>query len=237
MKKVIIITGPTASGKTKLALKIAKKFNGEIISADSRQIYKELNIGTDKIKKGERMGVSHYLLDLISLKKKFTVFQYQKLAQEAIEKILKKGKIPIVCGGSYFYIKCLKDGLLFPAVKPDWKLRKKLEKKSTRELFSLLKKLDPKRAKNIDKNNPRRLIRALEIIIKSRKKIPSLSQKPLPYNFLTIAIEKNLPSLKKNIEKRFKKWLKEGLINEAKKIKKLKLNQERIKELGLHYQV
>ena len=125
MKKLIVILGPTASGKTDLSIKLAKKFNGEIISADSRQVYKRMDIGTNKITKKEMQGVPHYLLDVASPKRRFTVVQYQKLALKAIERIYKKNKIPFLVGGTGFYIQAIVDGIVIPRVKPDWKLRKK----------------------------------------------------------------------------------------------------------------
>jgi len=147
-KKMIVVLGPTSSGKTDLAVKLAKKFNGEIISADSRQVYKKMDIGTGKVTKKEAKDIPHYLLDVASPKKTFTVAQYKKLAQKAIEKIFKKNKIPILCGGTGFYIQAVIDNLIFPKVAPDWELRKKLEKKSAEQLYKILRKLDPRRANN-----------------------------------------------------------------------------------------
>ena len=234
-KKLIVILGPTASGKSGLAVKLAKKFNGEIISADSRQVYKGMDIGTGKVTKKEMEGIFHYLLDVVSPKRRFTVFQYRKLAINAINKILKKGKIPVLCGGTGFYIQAVVDGILIPEVPPDWKLRKKLEKKSLKELFFQLKKLDPKRAKKIDKKNPRRLIRALEVIIKTKKPIPALKKKPLPYPVLMLGIKKDFQTLKKLIKGRLLKRLKKGMIAEVKKLKKSGVSWKRLEDFGLEY--
>jgi len=235
--KLVVILGPTASGKSDLAVKIAEKFNGEVISADSRQVYKGLDIGTGKITKKETKGIPHYLLDVANPKRKFTVVQYRNLAMEVIDKILKKNKIPILCGGTGFYIQAIVDGILIPEVTPDWKLRKKLEKKSVKGLYEILKKLDPRRAKTIEKENPRRLIRAIEIVLKTKKPVPSLKKNPLPYPVLMLGIKKQDKELKNLIKKRFLKWLKLGLIAEVKKIKKIGLSWKRIEEFGLHYQV
>ena len=236
IKKLIVILGPTASGKSALAIKLAKKFRGEIISADSRQVYKGLDIGTGKITKKERRGIPHHLLDVASPKKRFTVVQYQKLALKAIEKIFKNGKIPILCGGTGFYIQAVVDGILIPEVRPDWKLRKELERKTAKELFNRLKKLDPRRAKTIEKKNKRRLIRALEIV-KKIGRVPILRKRPLPYPVLMIGVRKSPEELKKLIKKRFLKWLKIGLIAEVKKLRKLNLSWKKIEDFGIHYQV
>src|SRR3989344_5030398 len=161
--KIIVILGPTASGKSNLAVELAKKFNGEIISADSRQLYKGMDIGTGKITKKEMCGIPHHLLDVVSPKTKFDVARYQKLAHKKIADILKRGKLPIVCGGTGLYIKAIVENPRYPDIPPDWKLRKKLEKLSAEKLFSMLKKLDRARAKTIDNENPHRLISAIEI--------------------------------------------------------------------------
>lgn len=234
MKKIIAIVGPNASGKSNIAVKIAKRFNGEIISADSRQVYKGMNLGSGKITKKEMRGIPHYLLDVASPKRTFSVAQYKKLAEKAIKKILRKKKIPILCGGTGFYIQAVVDDISFPPVKPDWQLRKKLEKKSTKELFEILKKLDPNRAKKIDKNNPRRLIRAIEIVKKTKKPVPEI-KKESKYDVLMIGIKKEKEELKKLIEKRLKKRLKQGMIKEVENLKKSGISWKKLESFGLEY--
>ena len=219
LKKLIAIVGPTASGKSSFAVKLAKKNNGEIISVDSQQVYKGMDIGTGKISKKQMKGVLHYMIDIVSPKKQLSVVEYKKLALEVIDKIYKKGKIPILCGGTGFYIRAIVDGLIIPEVKPDWKLRKELEKKSTEELFKTLKKLDPKRAKNIDSKNRRRLIRAIEIIKKTGKPVPVLEKQP-KFEVLYIGIRKSLPEMRKSINKRIDKMIKSGLEKEVKNLVK-----------------
>ncbi|MFA6601514.1 MAG: tRNA (adenosine(37)-N6)-dimethylallyltransferase MiaA, partial [Candidatus Paceibacterota bacterium] len=160
---LLIILGPTATGKSDLAVSLARKLNGEIISADSRQVYRGLNIGTGKITKKEMGGIKHYLLDVADPKKTFDVTQYVGLAEKAISEIVAKDKLPIICGGTGYYISALVDGIVFPDVPPNPNLRAKLKLKSTSQLGIILKKLDPERYETIDKKNPRRLLRAIEI--------------------------------------------------------------------------
>lgn len=229
-----MILGPTASGKSALAVKLAKKIGGEILSADSRQVYKGLNIGSGKITKKETGGINHYCLDIVSPKKVFTVVDFKKCADKAIEKIFTKNKTPIIVGGTGLYIQAVVDNIVLPEVKPNWKLRKELENKTTEEMFAILKKLDPERAKNIDAKNHRRLIRAIEIA-KSLGKVPNL-EAPLPsWGALQIGIKMPEKILKKNIEKRIKKMLKDGLVAETKKLRKSVLSWKRIYELGFEY--
>ena len=230
-----MILGPTASGKSALAVKLAKKINGEIISADSRQVYKGLNIGSGKITKKEMSGIPHYCLDIVSPKKIFTVADFKKCAEKAIEKIFTKNKIPIIVGGTGLYIQAIVDNIILSEVKPNWKLRKELEKKTTEEMFKMLKKLDPERAKNIDAKNPRRLIRAIEIAKKLGKtpKLKPMSRRDLDIRQIGIKLPDEI--LKKNIEKRIKKMLKGGLVAETKKLRKSGLSWKRIYELGFEY--
>jgi len=233
--KLIVILGPTASGKTNLSIKLVKKFKGEIISADSRQVYKGLDIGSGKITKSQMKGVKHHLLDIANPKRKFTVAQYQKLALKKIKQIQGKGRLPFLVGGTGFYIQSIVDGIVMPEVKPDWKLRKKLEKKTTQELFLMLKKLDPARAKTIDAKNPHRLIRAIEIVLKTGKPIQAVRRlTSYSLNVLQIGIKKSPKELKKAIHKRLLKRV-AGIIAEVKKLHKSGLSFKRLEELGLEY--
>jgi len=235
---LIVILGPTASGKTDLSIKLAKKFKGEVISADSRQVYKGMDIGTGKITKKEMRGIPHHLLDVANPKKIFTVAQYQKLALTAIKKIQKKNKVPILVGGTGFYIQSVVDGIVVPEVKPDWKLRKKLERRPVLELFQMLTELDPARAKNIDQNNPRRVIRALEIILKTGKPVPALEGQTFQCSVLEIGVRKSHDELKKNINERLLERLKGGtMVSEVKKLRKSGLSWKRLEEFGLEYRL
>jgi len=217
--KLIAIVGPTASGKSAFAIKMAKKINSEIVSADSRQIYKGMNIGTGKTTKKEMQDIPHHMINIASPKKQFSVTEYKKLALQTIDKIYKRGKMPILCGGTGFYIRAVVDNIVIPEVKPDWKLRKELENKTEKELFKKLKKLDPDRTKNIDAKNKRRLIRALEIVIKTDKPIPQLKTSP-KFDIQYIRIKKSPAELKKLINKRVDKMIKMGLEKEVKKLVK-----------------
>jgi tRNA dimethylallyltransferase len=237
--KLIVIVGPTASGKSDLAVKIAKKINGEVISADSRQVYKGLNIGTGKITKKEMKGVKHHLLDVCSPKKRFTVSDFIIRTNKTIVQIVRENKIPIVCGGTGFYIDALLGDKQIPAVAPNLKLRKQLEKKSVEELFKILKKLDPERAKNIDAQNPRRLVRAIEIC-KAIGKVPShfaKASRDKTYDVLKIGIKIEEKELKKRINKRIEKWFKMGLLKEVWNLHKKGLSWKRMGEIGLEYKI
>jgi tRNA dimethylallyltransferase len=234
-KKIIVILGPTASGKSELAVQLALKFKAEIISADSRQVYKKMDIGTGKVTKKEMKNIPHHLLDVASPKRKFTVSQYQKLAFKKINQLFKKNKLVIVCGGTGFYIQAVVDGILIPQVKPDWQLRKKLEKLPIEKLYLKLKKLDPERARIIDQKNKRRLIRALEIVLKTKKPVPQLKKQKLPYPVLILGIKKEKQQLKKLISKRLLSRIKKGMIKEVKQLHQSGVSWKRLEEFGLEY--
>ncbi|MGC9031192.1 MAG: tRNA (adenosine(37)-N6)-dimethylallyltransferase MiaA [Minisyncoccia bacterium] len=243
LKKIIVILGPTASGKSKLAVDIAlwlkktKNIECEIISADSRQVYKEMNLGTGKITKKEMEGVKHHLLDIMSPKRQFTVVHFVKLAKKAINEIFKRKKIPVICGGTAFYIYALIDGISIPEVKPNLKLRKKLEKKNAQELFNILFKIDPERVNKIDKNNKRRLIRAIEIVKETKSQVPKIKYNPLPYPVIFLGIKKNKDELEKLIKKRLLLRIKKGMIEEVKKLRKMGVSWKRLNSFGLEYRI
>lgn len=277
MNKLIVILGPTSSGKSGLAIKLARKFRGEIISADSRQVYKGMDIGTgkipkDKIKKSRISdyefkahktntkfvirnseyysgGIKHYLLDVASPKKQFTVTDFQRLLKRAVAQIRSKDKTPFLVGGTAFYIYAAIDDWTIPEVKPNLKLRKMLEKKSTPELFAMLKKLDPKRAKTIDRHNPHRLIRALEIVKTTGKPVPVIlsEAKDLKKNssfanrriqndkILILGIKKSPNELRKLINRRVDQRLKQGMVAEVKKLHRQGVSFKKLEEFGLEY--
>lgn len=231
--KIIVILGQTATGKSDLAVEIAKEFNGEIISADSRQVYKGLNIGSGKITKREMKGVSHHLLDIVSPKSVFSVLQFQKKANKIISDISKRGKVPIIAGGTAFYIQSIVDNISIPEVKVNKELRKKLESQETVKLFKTLEKLDPQRAKNIDSKNKVRLIRAIEIA-KAIGKVPKVT-KNKKYESLQIGLYWPDNILKKRIYDRLIARLKNGMVGESRKLHKNGLSWKRMESLGLEY--
>lgn len=210
--KLIVITGPTASGKTELALFLAKKFGGEIIVADSRQLYKGMDIGTNKPTKKEQRSIPHALLDILTPKSRFTAYDFQKKATSAIRTTQKRGNIPFVVGGTGLYIRALIDGLDFAYTKPDVKKRETLEKLSLKALIARLRKIDPKKLLVIDQKNPRRLIRAIEIAENPH----SPYQKNIPhYDALQIALQVDRESLYKRINARVIQMMRQGLEKEV----------------------
>lgn len=231
--KALVIVGPTATGKSDLAVRLAKKLKGEVISADSRQVYKGLNIGSGKITKAEMKGVKHHLLDVADPKKQFSASDYKHLGRQALGEIIKRNKLPIIVGGTGFYIDTLTGRTSFTDVPPNKKLRKRLETKSAEELFALLKDKDPKRAKTIDSNNKVRLIRALEIAA-ALGSVPQTKPEKLPYDFIYIGLTLGKEVLEKNVLVRLKKRT-PGMITEAKKLHKEGLSWKRMEELGLEY--
>ena len=221
--KIIVIVGPTASGKSDLAIKLAGKFNSEIISADSRQIYRGMDIGTAKPAKTEIRKIPHHLIDIKNPDENYTVAQYKKDCLKAIKMVLAKNKIPVLVGGTGLYIKTIADNLEIPEVKPDFQLREKLEKelksKGLDYLYQKLIELDPEAAYIIDSKNPRRIVRALEITLKTEKPFSQQrkSGKKL-FNCLKIGISLPKEKLREKINKRADKILKNGLIKEVKNL-------------------
>lgn len=244
MNKIVVILGPTASGKSELAAQLAKKFNGEIISADSRQVYMGLNIGTGKVPMDNSKTksqnyyykkVRHHLIDVVSPKRQFSVAMFQKLGQKALQDIFRRGKLPIICGGTGFYIDALIYNYSLPAVLPQEALRRDLEKETTEALFEKLRKKDPKRARDIDRNNRRRLIRALEIVITTGSSVPPISERESIYSVLKIGIKKEPGSLRKLIAKRLRTRILGGMIEEVERLHDDGLSWKRMEELGLEY--
>lgn len=234
MQKIIVIVGPTASGKSSLAVKLAKKLKGEVISADSRQVYKGLDIGTGKITKKEMHGVPHHLLDVASPKKVFTANEFVELGRKAIDDIISRGKMPIICGGTGFYIDALLGRIALPAVPPNPKLRAQLAKKTAAQLFAMLTKLDPRRAKDIDAQNPVRLIRAIEIA-KALGNVPASKPEPLPYAIEWIGLKPDEKKLRTKIHKRLHDRMKYGMLREAERLHNAGLSYKRMDQLGLEY--
>ncbi|MEK7650031.1 MAG: tRNA (adenosine(37)-N6)-dimethylallyltransferase MiaA [Patescibacteria group bacterium] len=230
---IIVIAGPTTSGKSARALKLARRVRGEIVSADSRQVYRGLDIGTAKPNKKEQHAVPHHCIDIATPKKTLTVIEYQKIALRAVKKILAKGKTPIVVGGTGFYIDAILYDTAFPDVPPNAAQRGKLEKLSVAKLFVVLKKLDPERAKDIDAKNPRRLVRAIEIA-KALGHVPTLTKTPR-FDAKIILLDPPKATLQKNIARRTTRMLRAGLLDEVRKLVRTRIPRARILELGFEY--
>ena len=231
MCKIITVIGPTSSGKSDLAVHIAKQFNGEVISADSRQVYRGLDIGSGKITKEEMEGIPHHLLDVEDPKNVFTVANFKELAEQKIEEIISRDKVPIIAGGTGFYIDALIHNMSIPEVPPNEKLRENLEKKSIDELLKELEEKDPDRAETVDRSNKPRLIRALEIV-EVLGKVPQLKTNKR-YDVLQIGIKTD--ALREKIHNRLLRRIDEGMIEEIENLHKSGLTYERMEQLGLEY--
>ncbi len=233
--KIIAIVGPTASGKSDLAVELALRFNGEIISADSRQVYHGLDLGSGKITLEEMKGVPHHLLDVADPKTDtYTGSDFTKDANKSIEGILKREKLPIATGGTFFWLELLRGRKAAAPVPPNPTLRAELEKLSTEELFIRLKHKDEKRADNIDPHNRQRLIRSLEII-ESLGTVPPTPPTPSTYEWLIIGIDIDKETLRQRIELRLKKRLEMGMVTEVQKLLSAGVTAEKLISFGLEY--
>lgn len=233
--KIIVIVGPTASGKTALAIRLAKKYDGEIISADSRQVYRGMDIGTGKATRRERREVMHHLIDVASPKRTFTAADFRLRGRRAITQILRRGKTPIVCGGTGFYIDALLADTPLPEIPPRPLVRKKLELLSTEKLFALLEKKDPRRAAQIDPLNRRRLIRALEIIAATGKPVTLRHAERNEYRTLFIGLRPDPATLHRKIHIRLLARLRRGMIAEVQRLHDGGVGWKRLDDLGLEY--
>ncbi|PIR76509.1 MAG: tRNA (adenosine(37)-N6)-dimethylallyltransferase MiaA [Candidatus Magasanikbacteria bacterium CG10_big_fil_rev_8_21_14_0_10_42_10] len=246
LPKLIVILGPTAAGKTSWGLSLAKKYNGEIISADSRQIYKKMDIGTAK-PKGEwkRNGlrrsymiddIAHHIIDIVDPGKRFNVAEFRDKAVKYVKLIRKGGRVPFVIGGTGLYISSLVDNLHIPRIGPNKKLRQSLEEKSMEELHALFERMDPEGAKTIDKYNKRRLLRALEVCILSGEPFSIQKKKGEPlFNVLQIGITVPREELYARIDTRVDDMIKQGLVKEVEQLLKQKYSWQLPSMSGVGY--
>ncbi len=225
--------GPTASGKSALAVTLAKKFGGEIISADSRQVYRGLEIGSGAVTKKEMRGIRHHLLGIASPRRVFTAMQFVAAARRAIVSIARRGKILIIAGGTGFWIDALVYDFSLPEVKPNARLRRALAKKSVAQLLAILEKCDPRRAAEIEQKNPRRLIRAIEIA-RELGAVPRLTRQNA-YAVLWIGITPPHDTWTRRAMRRVHAMIRRGLLAETKKLIRQGVSEKRIREFGFEY--
>ncbi len=230
-QKLIVLTGPTAVGKSKLSIELAGKIGGEIISADSMQVYKYMDIGTDKISKEKMGNIPHHLIDFLDPKEDFNVFTFQKLVKEAIADISSRGKIPILVGGTGFYIQAVLYDIDFTETDEDNTIRHELEERVQREgtsgIYEELKSVDPESALLIHENNSKRVIRALEYYKKTGRKISEhnkeQSENVSPYDFYYFVLTDDREVLYSRIEKRVDEMIENGLVDEVKELRKMNI--------------
>ena len=236
LPKIIAIVGPTASGKSDLAILLARKFDGEIVSVDSRQVYRGMDLGSGKVTKSEQRMAPHHMLDIVNPGKTYTVAQFKKRAEREIDAILKRGHVPILVGGSHLYMRALLYNYSIPSVKPDAKYRKLLESKTTNQLLALLKKVDPPYYMKVDRQNRRRLIRELEVYHGSGKRFSSLTGEASPkYVALKIGIEVERETLYRRIDMRVDVRVGKGMIREVKHLMDSGASKRWLKSMGLEY--
>lgn len=233
---IIIIVGPTASGKSDLAVNLAQKIDAEIISADSRQVYRGMDIGTGKITRDEMRGIRHHLLDIENPKIEYNVSHFLRDTEKAIADIEARDKRVIICGGSTFWIEALLFGMTLPTVPPDKVFRAKWGTRSKDELMAYLKRLDPERAKTVDSNNRMRILRAIEIA-KTLGKVPPLqTDSTLELSrFKIIGLNPPVEELNQKIRTRLKARMKAGMVEEVKKLNRSGVSYERLESFGLEY--
>jgi len=243
MRPLIIITGPTAVGKTALSVRLAKAIGGEIISADSMQVYRHMDIGSAKIKKEEMDGVPHYLIDVLDPEEEFNVTVFQKMAKEAVEEIYSHSHIPIVAGGTGFYIQALLYDIDFTENGEDTSIRMELEKlgqeRGAEYLHNLLWDIDPDSAEEIHENNMKRVIRAIEYYRQTGERISEHNkrerEKKSPYDFLYYVVNTDRARLYERIDRRVDLMLEQGLVEEVMHLKDMGLTRDMVSMQGLGY--
>lgn len=243
MKPLVILTGPTAVGKTGLSIELAKKINAEIISADSMQVYKKMDIGTAKIMPSEMSKVKHYLIDILEPDEPFNVVLFQKYAKAALDEIYSKGKIPLVVGGTGFYIQALLYDIHFDENDDDKSYREELEQlaneKGNEYLHEMLEKIDPASAESIHPNNLKRVIRALEFYKKTGTPISKHneieSERKSPYNFEYFVLNDARSKLYDKIDRRVDMMLENGLVDEVRSLINCGYTKDLISMQGLGY--
>ena len=242
-KPLVILTGPTAVGKTKASIGLAKAIGGEIISADSMQVYKQMDIGSAKIKPSEMDGIPHYLVDILEPDEEFHVVLFQQMAKQAIQKIYEKGKIPILVGGTGFYIQAVLYDIDFSENEKDTSYREELEKlaqtKGAEYLHDLLREVDEKSAQDIHANNVKRVIRALEYFHQTGEKISEHNEeqrkKVSPYNFSYFVLNDERAHLYEKINLRVDQMINEGLVSEVQSLKEKGYTRDMVSMQGLGY--
>ena len=234
--KLVVLLGPTASGKSGLGITLAQHFQGEIVSADSRQVYRGLDIGTAKVTPAEQALVPHHLLDVANPSETYTVAQFQRDAIAAINDILKRRHQPFLVGGSPHYIQAVVDNLDIPHIEPQPELRAQLEKRPLPELLEQLEELDPHTAAIIDRNNPRRIIRALEVCLVSGQPFSQQRKMSEPlYQSLLLGIIWPREVLYRRIDERVDERLQQGMVQEVQKLLDEGISHQRLESLGLEY--